>query len=59
MVTLYNKLNQPLPINITKTKSIHFSAKERKEVSFADFQAADIREKIDKGYLIVLRMEND
>ena len=59
MVLVLNRLNQPLPVNLKNGKSLHFLAKESKSISFDDFQSTEIKEKVDKGMLVVLRMDNE
>lgn len=57
MITVKNTLNQPLPVNITNEESIHFLAKEAKEVTEDQIKSPEFKNLIDKGALIVLKME--
>lgn len=58
MVTIRNKLPQPVTVNIGNKKSIHFLANETKNVTFEEFQSKEMREKTENGTLVILRMYN-
>lgn len=57
MVTLMNKLRQPLVLNVADGKSIHFLARETKEVSYEDFNSLEVKRHIELGNILVLKME--
>lgn len=59
MVTVLNKLNQPVTVNITKNRSIHFLAKESKDITFEDFNVPEMKEKVEAKTLIVLKIEDN
>ncbi len=59
MVTILNKRNQPITVNLGNGKSIHFLAKQSKVITFEEFQCQEMKEKIENAHLIVLRMDND
>ena len=56
MVTISNKLRQPLPIILANKESIHFLAKESKEITQEQFNSPEIQENIEKGNLVVTRL---
>lgn len=58
MITIKNKLRQPLVINVAEEGAIHFLAKETKtNISEVQFNSPEMKNHIEKGNLIVLRME--
>lgn len=59
MVTIMNKLNQPLVINLDSGESIHLLARSTRTISFEDFQSPEIREKLSSNQIIVLEMKNE
>lgn len=58
MVTIKNKLNQPVVINIPGNESIIFLAKETKELTNDQFNAPEMQNHVDKGTMIVLKMND-
>ena len=58
MVTIKNKLNQPVVINIPGEESIIFLAKESKDLSNEQFNAPEMQSHVDKGNMIVLKMND-
>lgn len=58
MVSIKNKLNQPVVINIPEGDSIIFLAKETKDLTNDQFNAPEMQNHVDKGNMIVLRMND-
>lgn len=56
MAKVKNKLRQPLTINLGKDESIHFLAKEVKDVSDEQLAVGELKSHIEKGNLIVIRI---
>ena len=57
MVTILNKLNQPLVINLNSGRSLHLRPKKFCVITEGEFQSPEIKEKINYGYLVVLKMD--
>ncbi len=57
MVTILNKLNQPLVINLNSGRSLHLRPKKSCVITEGEFQSPEIKEKINYGYLVVLKMD--
>lgn len=57
MITIMNKLRQPLIVNVSEGKSIHFLARETKEIEYDDFNSLEVKRHIELGNLLVLKME--
>lgn len=55
-VSIKNKLNQPLVINVPNEDAMIFLAKEQKEVSNDQFKAPEMKNHVDLGNLVVLRI---
>jgi hypothetical protein len=56
MVLVKNKLNQPLVINIPDSTELIFLAKQQKEVSHTEFQAPEMKNHVELGNIVVLRI---
>lgn len=56
MVTLMNKLRQPLTINLIDGNSIHLLPKGKAEITFEQFKSIEVKQYLDLGYIIILRM---
>lgn len=56
MVLVKNKLNQPLVINIPESTAVIFLAKEQREISHTDFQAPEMKNHVEYGNIVVLRI---
>lgn len=56
MVTIMNKLRQPLTINLLNGESIHLSPKGRADITFEEFKCTEIKQYLEKEYIIILKM---
>lgn len=56
MAKVKNKLRQPLTVNLEKGKSIHFLAKEVKEIDDEQLTVGELKSHIEQGNLIVTRI---
>lgn len=56
MVTLMNKLRQPLTINLLNGKSIHLAPKGKAEITFDEFKCCEVKQYLEKEYIIILKM---
>lgn len=59
MVSVKNKLNQPLVINIPDGDAIIFLAKETKDLDSEQFKAPEMKNHIDLGHIVVLRINDN
>lgn len=59
MIQVKNKLNQPLAVNIPNEDGIIFLAKEHKEISAEQFKAPEIKNHIELGNIVVLRINDN
>lgn len=57
MVLVKNKLNQMLVVNIPEESAIYFLAKQQKELTHEQFRAPEMKNHIDRGNIVVLRIE--
>lgn len=57
MVIVKNKLRQPLVINLSTDESVHFLAKEEKELTDEQFNSPELKRHVDLENLVILRME--
>lgn len=56
MVTIMNKLRQPLTINLLDGKSIHLSPKGKADITFDEFKCNEVKQYLEKEYIIILKM---
>lgn len=56
MVTLMNKLRQPLTINLLNGKSVHLSPKGKTEITFEEFKCIEVKQYLEKEYIIIIKM---
>ena len=56
MVTVKNKLNQMLVVNIPDESAIIFLAKQQKELTSVQFQAPEMQAHVARGNIVVLRI---
>lgn len=57
MVKLFNKLRQPLVVNIVGGEDVHFLSREKKEVSEEVFNSKEIQKYVKDKSLVVLSVE--
>lgn len=57
MVTILNKLRQPLPVTISDTETMIFLSRERKDLTFEQYNSPKIKDYIEKGMLFVLEIK--
>jgi hypothetical protein len=57
VVTLKNKLRQPLVVNVKEGDAIHFLSKEQKKVTEEQFNSPELKRHVEMENLVVLRME--
>lgn len=56
MFIVKNKLRQPLVINVPNGESVHFLAKEQKEITEEQFASPELKRHVDLENIVVLRM---
>lgn len=55
-VTLKNRLNQPLVINLTAEEAVRFKAKEMKTIEGKHLEALEVKRLIELGDLALIRI---
>lgn len=56
MVTIMNKLRQPLTINLLDGSSVHLSPKGKAEITFDQFKCTEVKQYLEKEYIIIIKM---
>lgn len=56
MVTILNKLRQPLTINLSDGATLHLLAKESAEVTTEQFDSPELKSHLSKTNIIVMKM---
>lgn len=56
MITVKNRLNQPLIVNVPDSDSVYFLDKEIKEITQEQYDSPDMKSLINDGFILVLRM---
>ena len=56
MVEILNRLRQPLVINLNDGTSKHLLAKGKVEITSEQFKSKEVKSHLDKGNIIVLKM---
>lgn len=59
MITIVNKLKQPLPINLSKGKSLHLmgeGAGRKAEITTEDFNCQELKNHLNKGNILIVKM---
>lgn len=54
MVTIRNRRNRPVIVNLDNKSSVHFGPGEVKDIADDDFKSTEFKEKIDAQDLVVL-----
>jgi hypothetical protein len=57
MFVVRNRMKQPWTVNVEGQDAVYFLAKEQKTLTVEQFNAPAMKELIELGYIIVLRME--
>lgn len=62
-ITVHNKLNQPLVLNLNSGRVLYLAAKGFEEcsavVTFEEFQTKQLRELIEDKFIAIRRMDSD
>ncbi len=57
MVEIMNRLRQPLVLNLNSGKSLHLKSREKKKINNDELKSKEIKNHLDKGNIIVLKMD--
>lgn len=57
MITILNRLRQPLVLNVGENQSLHLLSRERVEVTNEQLNSSELKSAINRGDVIVLKIE--